>query len=110
MKLANNLYFYPEQGMLDSNTYVITGSPGIVVDPGNAEYLEGKLGGLRQDNINPKEIGIIINTHLHIDHCNANRQLSRSTRSRSSQTGSPNPNRSGAACSARLRNQSRCRL
>jgi glyoxylase-like metal-dependent hydrolase (beta-lactamase superfamily II) len=72
MKLANNLYFYPEQGMLDSNTYVITGSPGIVVDPGNAAYLELKLSGLKQDNISPKDIGIIVNTHLHIDHCNAN--------------------------------------
>jgi hydroxyacylglutathione hydrolase len=72
MKLSNNLYFYPEQGMLDCNTYVITGSPGIIVDPGNAEYLEVKLEGLRQDGINPSDIGIIINTHLHIDHCNAN--------------------------------------
>jgi hydroxyacylglutathione hydrolase len=72
MKLSNNLYFYPEQGMLDSNTYVITGSPGIIVDPGNAAYLELKIGGLKQDDINPKDIGIIINTHLHIDHCHAN--------------------------------------
>jgi hydroxyacylglutathione hydrolase len=72
MKLANNLYGYPEQGMLDCNTYVITGSPGIIVDPGNAEYLELKLSGLREDNIKPSDIGIIINTHLHIDHCHAN--------------------------------------
>jgi hydroxyacylglutathione hydrolase len=72
MKLANNLYGYPEQGMLDCNTYVITGSPSIIIDPGNAEYLELKAGGLRQDGISPSDIGIIVNTHLHIDHCNAN--------------------------------------
>jgi glyoxylase-like metal-dependent hydrolase (beta-lactamase superfamily II) len=72
MKLANNLYLYPEQGMLDCNTYVITGIPGIIIDPGNADYLRGRTDGLRQDGIDPADIGIIVNTHLHIDHCSAN--------------------------------------
>jgi hydroxyacylglutathione hydrolase len=72
MKLTNNLYFYPEQGMLDCNTYVITGSPGIIIDPGNPAYLQAKIDGLSQDGITPGEISIIVNTHLHIDHCSAN--------------------------------------
>jgi len=72
MKLTNNLYLYPEQGMLDCNTYVITGSPGIVIDPGNAEFIQARIDGLRKDGIDPAGIGIIVNTHLHIDHCGAN--------------------------------------
>jgi glyoxylase-like metal-dependent hydrolase (beta-lactamase superfamily II) len=63
---------YPEQGMLDCNTYVITGRPGIIIDPGNAGFLLARLDGLRQDGIDPANIGVIVNTHLHIDHCGAN--------------------------------------
>ena len=73
MKLGNNLYFYPEQGMLDCNSYVIGGKPGIIIDPGNAEFIQGRIDGLKQDGIDPADIGVIINTHLHIDHCGANR-------------------------------------
>jgi glyoxylase-like metal-dependent hydrolase (beta-lactamase superfamily II) len=72
MKLTNNLYFYPEQGMLDCNTYVITGSPGIIIDPGNTEFLASRVDSLHKDGIDPADIGIIVNTHLHIDHCSAN--------------------------------------
>jgi hydroxyacylglutathione hydrolase len=72
MKLANNLYMYPEQGMLDCNTYVVTGKPGIIVDPGSNDFLKARLDGMRDDDINPADIGVIINTHLHIDHCGAN--------------------------------------
>jgi hydroxyacylglutathione hydrolase len=72
MKLANNLYCYPEQGMLDCNTYVVTGSPAVIIDPGNPELLPGLLDGLAGDGIGPKDIGYIVNTHLHIDHCSAN--------------------------------------
>src|SRR4030042_6677024 len=72
MKLVNNLYVYPEQGMLDCNTYVIKGSPGIIIDPGNEEFMAARVDGLRKDGIDPADIGIIINTHLHIDHCGAN--------------------------------------
>jgi hydroxyacylglutathione hydrolase len=72
MKLGNNLYFYPEQGMLDCNTYVVTGQPGIIIDPGSPDYLDTRMEGLKQDGIDPADIGIIVNTHLHIDHCGAN--------------------------------------
>ena len=72
MKLVNNLYFYPEQGILDCNTYVITGSPGIIIDPGSTQFVASRVAALRQDGIDPADIGIIVNTHLHIDHCGAN--------------------------------------
>jgi hydroxyacylglutathione hydrolase len=72
MKLTNNLYMYSEQAVLDCNTYVITGRPGIIIDPGGVEFLAARLEGLRGDGIDPAEIGVIVNTHLHIDHCGAN--------------------------------------
>ena len=72
MKLGNNLYLYPEQGMLDCNTYVIAGDPGMIIDPGNPDYLEYRLQRMKQDGIRPQDIGTIMNTHLHIDHCSAN--------------------------------------
>jgi hydroxyacylglutathione hydrolase len=72
MKLANNLCFYPEQGMLDCNTYVFTGDPAVIVDPGNPDFLPALWDGLARDGINPPDIRYIVNTHLHIDHCAAN--------------------------------------
>jgi glyoxylase-like metal-dependent hydrolase (beta-lactamase superfamily II) len=72
MKLINNLYYYPEQGMLDCNTYIIKGNPSIIIDPGNTDFLNGLVKEMQQDGILPKDISIIVNTHLHIDHCGAN--------------------------------------
>ena len=73
MKLTNNLYFYPEHGLLDSNTYVIEGNPSIIIDPGATMFLPALIDNLRKDGIDPKNIGIIANTHLHADHCSANK-------------------------------------
>ena len=69
MKLTNNLYFYPEKGMLDCNTYVIRGDPGIIIDPGSVQFLPALVQALHKDGIDPEDIGIIANTHLHVDHC-----------------------------------------
>lgn len=73
MKLTDYLYFYPENGMLDSNTYVIRGDElTILIDPGFNQYLPTLIQDLRKDGIEPKDINVITNTHLHIDHCWAN--------------------------------------
>jgi len=72
MKLINNLYTYPEQGGLDCNTYVIQGRPGVIIDPGSADFLAARVAGMKADGIDPADIGVIVNTHLHIDHCGAN--------------------------------------
>ena len=72
MKLTDNLYVYPESGMLDSNTYVIKGDPGVIIDPGSVQSLPILLEDLGKDGIDPQEISIIANTHLHIDHSWAN--------------------------------------
>jgi hydroxyacylglutathione hydrolase len=72
MKIANYIYCYPEMGSMDCNTYVFTGQPGIIIDPGNAEFLEARVAKMRKDGLDIKKIGLIVNTHLHIDHCSAN--------------------------------------
>ena len=72
MKLIDNLYFYPEQGMLDCNTYVIGNSHAIIIDPGSAQSLSVLVEDLLKDGINLENIDIITNTHLHGDHCWAN--------------------------------------
>ena len=72
MKLTDNLYFYPEKGMLDSNTYVIKGNLSIIIDPGSLQFLPALTDELQKDGIQPKDIDIIVNTHLHVDHCWAN--------------------------------------
>ena len=72
MKLTDNLYFYPEKGMLDCNTYVIGNSHAVIIDPGSAQFLSTLVEDLLEDGITPKDIEIITNTHLHGDHCWAN--------------------------------------
>ena len=72
MKLIDNLYFYPEKGMLDCNTYVITGNPSIIIDPGLTQFLPALTQDLHKDGIEPEDIDVITNTHLHLDHCWAN--------------------------------------
>jgi len=72
MKLTNNLYFYPEKGMLDCNTYVIRDNLSIIIDAGFPEFLPALIQDLHRDGINPEDISIITNTHLHVDHCWAN--------------------------------------
>ena len=72
MKITDNLFMYPEQGMMDSNTYVVKGAPGLLIDPGNAGYLPSLIHAMGEDGIAPEDIGTVVNTHLHGDHCGAN--------------------------------------
>ena len=68
MKVTKNLYFYPETGMLDCNTCVIRDDVTILIDPGLPQAIAALVQGLRKDGIEPEDIDIITNTHLHIDH------------------------------------------
>jgi hydroxyacylglutathione hydrolase len=72
MRLIKNLYFYPEKGMMDCNTYVIKDELSVIIDPGLTQFLPELVQDLYRDGIDPKEIDIITNTHLHSDHCWSN--------------------------------------
>lgn len=75
MKLTDNLYFYPENGMLDANTYVVKDNVTVVVDPGSSQFLPSLTQAMRKDGINPEDIDAIVNTHLHIDHYGADEEF-----------------------------------
>ncbi len=62
--------------MLDSNKYVIKGSDlTVLIDPGFYQYLPTLIQDLHKDGIEPKDINVITNTHLHVDHYWANEEL-----------------------------------
>lgn len=68
MKLTDNVYFYPETGMMDCNTYVIKDEITALIDPGLEHYLPGLIRAMHADGIDPRKINLILNTHLHADH------------------------------------------
>jgi len=72
MKLTEHLFFYPERGMLCCNTYVIKDKLNVLIDPGFGLHLEGLVNEMHRDGIGPKDINLITDTHLHLDHCGAN--------------------------------------
>ena len=72
MKLTKNLYFFSEKGMMDSNSYVIRDNQSLLIDPGSTQFLPALIEEMHRDGIDPKDISLIANTHLHGDHCWAN--------------------------------------
>ena len=79
MKLTDDIFVYPERGMLDANTYVIRGDGTLVIDPGSAQTLDDKLREMAADGIAPDEIKAITITHLHPDHYWATGALQQAT-------------------------------
>ncbi len=63
------IYFYPEKGMLDCNTYLIRRDKATLIDPGSMQTVEGLISDLERDGVDLEEIECIVNTHLHLDHC-----------------------------------------
>ncbi|MDY6964918.1 MAG: MBL fold metallo-hydrolase [Halobacteriota archaeon] len=79
MELFKDLYWYPENGMMDSNTYIIIDETSVLIDPGATAYLDLLLEGMRKDGIDPKTVDLVIDTHLHPDHSGANRAFMRAS-------------------------------
>jgi hydroxyacylglutathione hydrolase len=87
VNLTPNLFCYIWQGMGNNcNTSVLTGvlkgdKPHVIIDPGHTinEAREGCFESLeeamRGDKIKIEDIGLIINTHSHPDHCQANETI-----------------------------------
>ena len=97
MKLVENLYCYiwPGRGN-NCNTYVFAnvldgGRPHVVIDPGHLvnEFrepcFEQLLASMEGDGLRPEDVGLIINTHSHPDHCEASQALADITRSNAGQ-------------------------
>jgi len=75
MKLTESLFYYPEYGMLDANTYIIKDHINIIVDVGSSQFLQNLLADMKKDSIKPADMNFIINTHLHLDHYMANEEF-----------------------------------
>ncbi|HIH40028.1 MAG TPA: MBL fold metallo-hydrolase [Halobacteria archaeon] len=69
MRLIDDVYFYPERGFLDCNTYIVGDA---IIDPGSPAYLSDKIKEIEQDKIDAHSIKYVINTHLHPDHSGGN--------------------------------------
>ena len=83
LKLAENLYCYLWQGRGNNcNTYLFTTvlrgeRPHVIVDPGfvvnelKEPCFDSLLMAMQEDGFKVEDIGLIINTHTHPDHCQA---------------------------------------
>jgi len=74
MKLKDGLFIYPwlSEQENNSSSYLFTGKVNVLVDPGlkfNAENLKSQMD---EDGFDWKKLNLIINTHLHPDHCEGN--------------------------------------
>ena len=79
MNLIGNLYWYPEAGMMDCNTYLFNEKKSVLVDPGATRFIPDLLSGLKKDGIDLSSIDYVIDTHLHPDHSGANRAFMNET-------------------------------
>jgi glyoxylase-like metal-dependent hydrolase (beta-lactamase superfamily II) len=75
MKVTDNVFYFPETGMMDCNTYVIKDEKTVVIDPGLNHYLPGLTRAMAEDGLDPNDIDMIVNTHLHLDHYWASGEL-----------------------------------
>lgn len=78
MHLIKNLYCYIWQGMGNNcNSYLFAGEPLTLIDPGHIRNefgepcLEQLLDSMKRDGFKAEDVGLIILTHTHPDHCQA---------------------------------------
>ncbi len=74
MKLFDKVYAYIwGKAFRDvSNTYILKGEISVIIDPGRYKSYTNLFGLMRNDKIDVREIEIVLNTHMHLDHCESN--------------------------------------
>jgi len=99
MRLVDNLHAYIWTGRGNNcNSYllanVLSGARShVLIDPGhvtnelNERCLDHLLSSMERDGIEAGDIGLIINTHSHPDHCEANQALIEMTRAKEKAAG-----------------------
>ncbi|MCL0102509.1 MBL fold metallo-hydrolase [Dehalococcoidia bacterium] len=87
MKLVDNIHAYLWRGRGNNcHSYLFTDvlrgkRPHVLIDPGHVvnelseKCLEKLTSAMQQDGIPPERIGLIVNTHSHPDHCEANEAM-----------------------------------
>lgn len=78
MHLTSNLYCYIWQGMGNNcNSYLFAGDSLTLIDPGHIRNefgepcLERLMDSMKRDGFKAEDVGLIILTHTHPDHCQA---------------------------------------
>ena len=72
---GNNCHSYLLADVLDGDRPHVLIDPGHVVNELNERCLDHLLTALERDGLKAEDIGLIINTHSHPDHCEANEAL-----------------------------------
>jgi glyoxylase-like metal-dependent hydrolase (beta-lactamase superfamily II) len=80
MKLAENIYFYPDDpscdaGGLNAGAVIVAGEPCLIIDPGSAPRLPSLIRRMTDDGLDPARLGLALFTHSHPDHLGAGRAL-----------------------------------
>lgn len=82
MKLVNGFYYYLWVGTGNCNVYIIANSYmrngktcHTIIDPGLKAYERSLLMEMEKDGLKLDDIGLIINTHTHSDHCELNETI-----------------------------------
>ncbi len=61
-------YIWQSPATNNCNTYLIQGTPHVLVDPGHVHLFDHVQGGLRELGLSTDDIGLVISTHAHPDH------------------------------------------
>ncbi len=77
MKLFDNVFAYTWGSAFydSSNSYIIVDDDTAIIDPGTFKSYTNLMGLMRNDGI--KSVDIVLNTHLHKDHCESNEMFLR---------------------------------
>ncbi len=60
-----------------SNAYVLKRENIILIDPGRYKSFANLFGLMRNDGMSVRNVDIVLNTHLHLDHCESNSMFKR---------------------------------
>ena len=81
LKILENLYgfIWDDFRQNNCNTYLMTGRPNIIIDPGHRHLVQHVHRGLASLRISPEDIGVVLVTHGHPDHYEAARSFGSNT-------------------------------
>ncbi len=70
MKLLDGIYAYPWLNPYhnNANSYLLAGEVPTLIDPGHLRFVPDLMHHIERDGISPRDLVLLISTHLHPDH------------------------------------------